>query len=133
MPGIVVDGIDEYIDRLASRGDAALQAVEKQGRDEDWPIVGPAEGSLLHVLARSIGARRGLQLRTPPAGVAKPGVGGLLATDNVLWPGGVAKPPRTKEAPPTHEYNTKLAADPRMVTVTVPPRDGVSNTQKVRD
>src|SRR5207249_9341575 len=64
MPGIVVDGIDEYIERLASRGDAALQAVEKQGRDEDWPIVGPAEGSLLHVLARSIGARRVLELGT---------------------------------------------------------------------
>src|SRR5207249_1325334 len=54
MPrGIVYEEIDEYIDGLANRGDAALMAVEKQGMDEGWPIVGPAEGSLLHILARS--------------------------------------------------------------------------------
>ena len=64
MPGIVYDAIDAYIHDLSNRGDAALQAVEKQGRDENWPIVGPAEGSLLHVLARAIGARRILELGT---------------------------------------------------------------------
>ena len=64
MPGIVYDAIDAYIHDLSNRGDAALQAVENQGRDENWPIVGPAEGSLLHVLARAIGARRILELGT---------------------------------------------------------------------
>ena len=64
MPGIVLDEIEAYVDRLASRGDAALEAVEEQGRKEEWPIVGPAEGSLLHVLARSIRARRILELGT---------------------------------------------------------------------
>src|SRR3989454_6423540 len=204
MPGIVFDEIELYIDGLADRGDAALQAVEEQGRDEDWPIVGPAEGSLLHVLARSIGARRVLELGTAigysgtwlaralpadgelvtvewnpetaeiarknfektgvakrvrlqvgsateivpslkgsfdlvfndidkahyvevlPACIAKLRVGGLLVTDNVLWSGRVAKSPRDKESATIHEYNTKLAADPRMVTVIVPLRDGVS-------
>ena len=64
MPGIVYDAIDAYIHDLSNRGDAAVQAVENQGRDENWPIVGPAEGSLLHVLARAIGARRILELGT---------------------------------------------------------------------
>src|SRR6266516_6701769 len=64
MPGIVYDAIDAYIHDLSNRGDAALQAVENQGRDENWPIVGPAEGSLLHVLARAIGAKRILELGT---------------------------------------------------------------------
>lgn len=65
MPrGIVYAEIDNYIDGLANRGDAALRAVEKQGIDEGWPIVGAAEGSLLHVLARSVRAKRILELGT---------------------------------------------------------------------
>ena len=211
MPGIVFDEIEAYIDRLASRGDAALQAVEEQGRKEDWPIVGPAEGSLLHILAKSIRAKKILELgsaigysgtwlaRALPAdgelvtvewnpdtaaiarrnlertGVAKRvrievgsaleivprldgpfdlifndidkthyldvlphcisklRVGGLLVTDNVLWSGRVAKARRTKEADVIHEYNQKLAADPRFIVVIVPLRDGVSIAHKVRD
>lgn len=65
MPrGIVYDEIDNYIDGLANRGDAALMAIEKQGLDEGWPIVGAAEGSLLHILARSVRAKRILELGT---------------------------------------------------------------------
>ncbi len=65
MPrGIVYEEIDNYIDGLANRGDAALMAVEKQGLDEGWPIVGAAEGSLLHILARSVRAKRILELGT---------------------------------------------------------------------
>ena len=56
--------IDEYIDGLANRGDEALRAVERQGAEERWPIVGSAEGSLLHILARAIHARRILELGT---------------------------------------------------------------------
>jgi predicted O-methyltransferase YrrM len=61
---IVYDEIDEYIGGLANRGDPALQEVETQGVREEWPIVGPAEGSLLHILARSIRATRILELGT---------------------------------------------------------------------
>ena len=61
---IVYEEIDEYIDGLANRGDAALRAVETQGLDEKWPIVGAAEGSLLHILARSLRAKRILELGT---------------------------------------------------------------------
>ena len=64
MTGIVHDEIDAYIDRLANRGDAALKAIEDQGRKEGWPIVRAAEGSLLHILAKAMGARRILELGT---------------------------------------------------------------------
>src|SRR5438309_4090932 len=63
-PGIVYDEIDRYMDDLANRGDAALTAVEKQGMKEGWPIVGAAEGSFLHILARSLRAKRILELGT---------------------------------------------------------------------
>jgi predicted O-methyltransferase YrrM len=210
MPGIVFEEIEAYIDGLANRGDAALQAVEAQGRTEDWPIVGPAEGSLLHILAKSIRARRILELGTaigysgtwlaralPPDGelvtvewnpetaaiarrnfkrtgvakrvrievgsaldivprleapfdlvfndidkahyvdvlphcVSKLRAGGLLVTDNVLWSGRVAKARRTKETAVIHEYNKRLAADPRFLAVILPLRDGVSIALKVK-
>src|SRR3989442_14731572 len=65
MPrGIVYEEIDEYIDGLANRGDPALRAVERQGEAEGWAIVAAAEGSFLHILARSIRARRILELGT---------------------------------------------------------------------
>src|SRR5437660_5841288 len=63
-PGIVYDEIDKYMDGLANRGDAALVTVEKQGLKEGWPIVGAAEGSLLHILAQSLRAKRILELGT---------------------------------------------------------------------
>ena len=64
MSGIVSEAVDAYVERLANRGDRVLAAVEREGRSEGWPIVGAAEGSLLHILARSVGARRILELGT---------------------------------------------------------------------
>ncbi len=211
MSGIVHKEIDAYIDGLAPKGDDALQEVERQGLTGGWPIVGHAEGSLLHVLARSIGARRILELGTaigysgtwlaralPPDGelvtvewdpenaavaranfertgvarrvkvevgaaldvvprikgpfdlifndidkrfyvdvlplcIERLRVGGLLVTDNVLWSGRVAKRTRDRESAVIHEYNEKLAADPRMASVIVPLRDGVSVALKLKD
>ncbi len=54
----------DYIDALANRGDAALQRIEEEGLAGDWPIVGAAEGSFLHILAKATGARRILELGT---------------------------------------------------------------------
>ena len=62
--------------------------------------------------------------------------GGLLVTDNVLWdgevvPGFVAEPKR--EAADTRaiaEYNERLNAHPRLMTATVPLRDGVAISVK---
>jgi len=61
---IVAPDVAGYVDGLANRGGAELAAVEEQGEREGWPIVGAAEGSLLHILAKSIGARRILELGT---------------------------------------------------------------------
>ncbi len=57
--------------------------------------------------------------------------GGMLVTDNVLWKGRVAL--YDDEAPSTkaiREYNNGLAADPDMITVILPIRDGVSISVK---
>lgn len=54
----------DYIDTLAARGGEALQQVEEEGLADRWPIIGAAEGSFLHILARAAGARRILELGT---------------------------------------------------------------------
>jgi predicted O-methyltransferase YrrM len=54
----------DYIDALANRGGDALSAIEVAGLRDGWPIVGAAEGSFLHILAKSMGARRILELGT---------------------------------------------------------------------
>lgn len=61
---IVAPDVADYIDSLANRGSAELAKVEDQGDREGWPIVGAAEGSLLYILAKSIGAKRVLELGT---------------------------------------------------------------------
>ena len=62
--------------------------------------------------------------------------GGLLVTDNVLWdgevvPGFVAEPKREpKDTRAIAEYNERLNAHPRLMTATVPLRDGVAISVK---
>jgi len=60
-------------------------------------------------------------------------VGGLLVTDNVLWDGEVARKGRSRETVAIREYNERLAKDPRMISVILPLRDGVSVALKVHD
>ena len=64
MGGIVPDGIEAYVDAHLAGRDRALATVEAMGRKDRWPIVGPAEGTLLHVLTRLMRARRALELGT---------------------------------------------------------------------
>lgn len=60
-----IDGrVADYIDRLANRGGTDLTAIEDAGLRDEWPIVGAAEGSFLHILAKAVGARRILELGT---------------------------------------------------------------------
>src|SRR5512137_2858469 len=54
----------DYIDALASRGGDAVAAIEDAGLRDGWPIVGAAEGSFLHILAKALGAQRILELGT---------------------------------------------------------------------
>jgi predicted O-methyltransferase YrrM len=64
--------------------------------------------------------------------------GGLLITDNVLWdgevvPGFLAEPKRDPEdTRAVAEYNDRLNAHPRLMTATVPLRDGVAISVKRR-
>jgi predicted O-methyltransferase YrrM len=62
--GIVLDDVRAYLDGLANPGGTDLAALEAEGLRDGWPIVGRVEGSLLHILASAIGARRILELGT---------------------------------------------------------------------
>jgi predicted O-methyltransferase YrrM len=65
--------------------------------------------------------------------------GGLLVTDNVLWdgevvPGFTARPQRpVEDTRAIAAYNERLNADLRLMTTTVPLRDGVSISVKRRE
>jgi len=212
MGDITPDDIEAYVDAHLAPRDRALAAIEAQGTKERWPIVGPAEGTLLHLLARLVKARRALELGTAigysttwiargleaggelvtvewnpdtaklaaenlkRAGVAdrvrilvgdarailkdldgpfdfvfndigkeaypavlplladRLRVGGVLATDNVLWSGEVVRARRGDAATEAiRAYNDALAADLRFASVIVPIRDGLSIALKVRD
>lgn len=61
---ILAPDVAAYVEAHANRGGNALAAVEDEGYRDGWPIVGAAEGSLLHILARSAGAKRILELGT---------------------------------------------------------------------
>jgi len=64
MGDIVPDPIEAYVETHLAARDPALAAVEAQGLRDDWPIVGPAEGTLLHLLTRLVRAKRALELGT---------------------------------------------------------------------
>lgn len=59
---IVTPDIDRYLDRLASHDDPVLDEMERRGRRDGFPIVGPQVGRLLRTLAVANGARRVLEL-----------------------------------------------------------------------
>ncbi len=54
--------------------------------------------------------------------------GGLILLDNVLWSGKVVEAPQAKDpvTPILQELNRKLATDPRVQTVLLPIRDGLT-------
>ncbi|CAN5169973.1 O-methyltransferase [soil metagenome] len=58
--------------------------------------------------------------------------GGLLLTDNVLWSGKVIEElhPDDESTRALLEYNKKIANDPRVETILLPVRDGLSITRK---
>lgn len=64
MGDIVADDVEAYVETHVAARDRALAAVEAQGHRDRWPIVGPAEGTLLYLLARIAKARRVLELGT---------------------------------------------------------------------
>ena len=59
---IVFPHIERYLEGLETTRDAVLVEMERQARAGDFPIVGPLVGRTLCLLARSIGARRIVEL-----------------------------------------------------------------------
>ena len=59
---IVFPRIEGYLENLETTRDAILADMERQATELDFPIVGPLVGRTLCLLARSIGARRILEL-----------------------------------------------------------------------
>ena len=54
--------------------------------------------------------------------------GGVILSDNVLWSGKVVEPVKDsdKHTQILMEYNKRLATDPRLETVLLPIRDGLT-------
>ena len=61
---ILTQPVSEYIDQLRSTPDRVLAEMETHARHDGIPIVVPATGRLLQVLALSRGARRALEVGT---------------------------------------------------------------------
>jgi predicted O-methyltransferase YrrM len=214
MGQIIPGAVERYLSSLNHLEDDVLRDVAREGAGAGLPIVDAEVGGLLRVLARSIGARRILEIGTangysgiwlagalPPDGmlitmeidpdrartarenfaragladrvnvmvgdarqltakVSGPfdlifqdgdkaaytplldrlidllGPSGLLVTDNVLWDGevvpGFVEVPR-RDAGDTRavaEYNERLNRHPRLMTATVPLRDGLALATK---
>lgn len=62
MVPLVSSDLDRYILELIPPRDPVAREMERQAAERDIPIVGPAVGTLLSLLARSIGARRVFEL-----------------------------------------------------------------------
>jgi predicted O-methyltransferase YrrM len=59
---ILPEELDRYLRSLVPTHDPVLRDMERVAAERDFPIVGPLVGRLLFVLARSIGAKRVLEL-----------------------------------------------------------------------
>lgn len=64
--------------------------------------------------------------------IDKVNVGGVILADNVLWYGKVLEPtsPKDHDTKIIKEFNDMLASDPRLETILLPIRDGISLTRK---
>lgn len=58
---------------------------------------------------------------------------GVILSDNVLWSGKVVEPldPKDRSTPVLLEFNKKLKEDPRVDTILLPIRDGLTLSRKV--
>ena len=62
MSGIVDAKVEKYISSLDGKQDSVHRRMEEIARGNGFPIVGPQVGKLLSILARSVSARRILEL-----------------------------------------------------------------------
>jgi len=55
---ILNSNVEKYIESLLPKRDAVLTEMERYARKHDVPIIGPACGRLLYLLAQTSGAKR---------------------------------------------------------------------------
>lgn len=55
---ILAADVEKYILELLPKRDLVLEEMEARAQRDNFPIIGPMVGTLCHLLARSIGARR---------------------------------------------------------------------------
>jgi predicted O-methyltransferase YrrM len=138
--GVQPDGMLLTMEMNAERAQEARANFTRAGLDDRVSvIVGDANLKLSKVsgpfdLIFQDGDKRSYSLMLDRL-VALLRPGGLLVTDNVLWsgkvvPGYVATPPDDEDTRAIAAYNEQLARHPRLVTATVPLRDGVSISVK---
>jgi caffeoyl-CoA O-methyltransferase len=58
MPGIISSPVEKYIYSILPKRDPVLAEMERYARQHDVPIVGPAVGRMIYLLAQISGARR---------------------------------------------------------------------------
>lgn len=58
MPRILDQSVEAYIDSLLPKRDAVLASMEEYAKQRDVPIIGPACGRLLYLMAQIAGAKR---------------------------------------------------------------------------
>jgi len=58
MSGILQPKVEKYFEALLPKRDAVLTEMERYARQRDIPIIGPACGRLLHLVAQISGAKR---------------------------------------------------------------------------
>lgn len=56
--------IEDYLASLMPARPAPLSDMERQGRENGWPLVGAVEGQFLYLLARTSGVRDALEIGT---------------------------------------------------------------------
>ena len=82
---ILNSNVEKYLESLLPKRDAILTEMERYARKHDVPIIGPACGRLLYLLAQTAGAKRIFEMGSAIgystiwlARAAGPGVGDLL-------------------------------------------------------
>jgi predicted O-methyltransferase YrrM len=84
MGQIVPDAVERYLSSLNHASDAVLDDIARTGGDEDLPIIDAEVGTLLRVLALSIGAKRILEIGTC-VGYSGIWLAGALPPDGTLF------------------------------------------------
>src|SRR5207302_343753 len=112
----VTDDLQAYLDGLVPPRDDVLARIEEEAHRESIPIVDPHEGQLLYLLVKIAGAKRILELVDP---------GALLMSDNALRQGEVLHPDN-QQARNVRYYNELVSKHPRLESVVIPIRDGLS-------